>query len=243
MSGLDAHQRAIARLTLGAELDEASLASLGGDRVRWLVYRDLVRNRLWSLLLEALPRTFAAAGSARFGGWFTRYLDEEAPRTHFVRDVAPAFGRWVRAAEAEALASPSPWLPEALSLDLAEHHVGLSAARVDASRLTDFAMDLPAALDPTHQRLRLSWTPEGAPDARALLLFRHPERHSVETLALTPMAADVLDAMDDGATPAAEAVRAVLARYDVVAGSAFVESFAGLLAELMERGVLRGSLR
>ena len=67
MSGLDAQQQAIARLTLGAELDEASLASLGGDRARWLVYRDLVRNRLWALLLEALPRTFASASMRATG--------------------------------------------------------------------------------------------------------------------------------------------------------------------------------
>jgi hypothetical protein len=137
-------------------------------------------------------------------------------------------------------------LPDGLSLDLAEHHVGLSDARLDPSRVTDFSMDLPAALDPTHRRLRLRWEPLGdglVERPRALLLHRDAARYTVETLSLTPMTADVLDALDDGVTPAAEAVRSVLSRHDVVAGAAFVESLAGLLAELMERGVLAGSLR
>jgi hypothetical protein len=243
VSDLVTSQRRIAALCLAAEVDEAALASLGGDPRRWRVYRDLVRNRLWALCLEGLPRAFAAAGVERFGGWFTRFLEADPPRTHFARDVAPALGAWALRDEGDAL---EPWLAEALAHDLAEHHVGLTNARPDASRVTDFAMHLPAALDPAHRRLRLRW--ERVDDAwverpRALLLHRHATQHTVETLALTPMAADVLDAMDDGVTPAAEAVRAVLSRHDVVAGAVFVESFAGLLAELMERGVLAGSLR
>lgn len=246
MSDLHAKQRALARVCLGAALDEPSLSALGGDAGRWQVYRDLVRGRLWAAVTEALPRTLAAAGSERFGAWFTRYLEGDPPRTRYVREVAPAFARWIRETEGEALASPSPWLPEGLSLDLAEHHVGLSDARLDPSRVTAFSMDLPAALDPTHRRLRLHWEPMG--DAlverpRALLLHRDAALHTVETLALTPMTADVLDALDDGVTPAVEAVRSVLSRHDVVAGAAFIESLAGLLAELMERRVLAGSLR
>ena len=53
----------------------------------------------------------------------------------------------------------------------------------------------------------------------------------------------MLDALDDGVTPATGAVRSVLSRHDLAAGAVFIESLAGLLAELMERGVLRGSLR
>lgn len=246
MSELTEQQRALARVCLGARLDEASLSTLGGDPRRWQVYRDLVRGRLWAAVIEGLPRTLSAAGVERFGGWFTGFLEGAPPRTRYVREVTPAFARWVRESEGDALTSPSPWLAEALSLDLAEHHVGLSDARLDPSLLADFSMDLPAALDPTHRRLRLRWEPvDGAviERPRALLLHRHATRHTVETLELTPMAADVLDALDDGVTPAAGAVRSVLSRHDLSAGAVFIESLAGLLAELMERGVLRGSLR
>ena len=246
MSDLDALQRALAGVCLAPAVDAAALAALGGDARRWWVYRELVRSRLWALVGEALPRTLAAAGSERFGGWFTGYLANDPPRTRHVRDVAPAFAAWVRAAEGAGLTTPSAWLPEALALDLAEHHVGLSPARLAAARVTDFAMDLPAAFDPTHRRLRLRWEPVG--DAvrerpRALLLHRHATEPAIETLALTPLAADVLDALDDGVTPAAQAVRAVLTRHDVAAGAAFLEGLAGLLADLLERGVLVGSLR
>jgi len=246
MSELTARQRALARVCLAERLDEASLSTLGGDARRWQVYRDLVRGRLWAAVIEGLPRTFSAAGSDRFGRWFTAFLEGAPPRTRYVREVTPAFARWVRESEGDGLSSPSGWLPEALSLDLAEHHVGLSDARLDRTRLADFSMDLPAALDPTHRRLRLRWELlDGAvlERPRALLLHRHPTRHTVEALELTPMTAEVLDALDDGVTPAAVAVRSVLSRHELSAGAVFIESLAGLLAELMERGVLRGSLR
>lgn len=244
MSDLGARQRAIARVCLAAAAPDDALALLGGDPGRWRVYRDLVRNRIWAALVEALPRTLAAAGAERFGGWFTRFLDEAPPRTRYVREVAPAFGVWVRAAEGDGLARPSPWLPDALALDLAEHHVALSGARLDLSRVTDFSMDRPAALDPTHRRVRLRWTTDAGAMVerpRALLLHRHPTHGSVETLELSPLGADLLDAMDDGATPVTAAIGAVLSRSALPADGGFAEAFAGLLADLMERGVLHGS--
>lgn len=245
MSGLDAWQRAVVRVCLEGTIPDAALAALGGDPRRWQVYRDLVRNRLWSALLEALPGTFAVAGTERFGGWFTRFLEVAPPEGRFLREVAPGFAAWVRSTEGEALTVPSPWLPDALSLDLAKHHVALSAARLDPARLVPFEMDLPAAFDPVHRRVRTHWTLEGSEAIerpRALLLYRDAARHSVETLVLSPIAADLVDAMDDGTTSPAAAVRAVLSRDDLAAGTEFVESFAGLLGDLIDRGILQGSL-
>lgn len=244
MSDLDGRQRAIARVCLGEAPPADALALLGGDPRRWQVYRDLVCTRLWRALLEALPRTYVAAGGERFGGWFTRFLDEAPPRTRFVREVAPAFGAWVRAAEGEALSRPAPWLPEALALDLAEHHVALSDARLDPSEMAAFSMDLPAALDPAHRRVRGRWAVEGeavVERPRTLLLHRHPTLGSVETLELSALGADLLDAMDDGATPVTAAIGGVLSRSGLSADGAFAEAFAGLLSDLMEREVLLGS--
>ncbi len=246
MSDLDARQRAIARVCLGEEPPTDALALLGGDPRRWQVYRDLVRTRLWRALLEALPRTYAAAGPDRFGGWFTRFLDEAPPRTRYVREVAPAFGAWVRAAEGDALSRPAPWLPDALTLDLAEHRVALSDARLDPSRVAPFSMDLPAALDPAHCRARLWWAMDGASAIhrpRALLVHRHPATGRAETLELDALDAEVVDAMDDEATPVTAAVLSVLNRHGLAADAAFSGRLAGLLADLMERGVLLGSRR
>lgn len=245
MSDLDARQRAIARACLGEAPPADALALLGGDPRRWQIYRDLVRTRLWRVLLEALPRTYAAAGDERFGGWFTRFLGEAPPRTPFVREIAPAFGTWVRAAEGEELTRPAPWLPEALARDLAEHEVALSDARLDPSKLADFLMELPAALDPTHRRLRVRWEVEG-PEAverpRTLLIHRHPASGRAETLELDELDAEIMDAMDT-ATPVTDAVLAVLKRRGEEADGALSMRLADLLADLMDRGILRGSLR
>lgn len=245
MSDLDAQQRALARVCLDGTLPDESLAALGGDPRRWQVYRDLVRSRLWRALGEALPRTLATAGAARFGGWFTRFLEEAPPRTRYLREVAPAFGEWVRAAEGQALAEPSAWLPDALAIDLTEHHVALSDERLDPSRVTAFAMDLPAALDPTHRRLQVRWFVEGEAvieRPRVLLLHRDPTSGRVETLQLSPLGAELMDAMDDEVTPVTASVHAVLMRNSLPADGTFAEGFAGLLADLMDRQVLLGSL-
>lgn len=246
MSDLDARQRAIARVCLGEAPAADALALLGGDPRRWQVYRDLVRTRLWHALLEALPRTYVVAGGERFGRWFTRFLDEEPPRTRFVQEVAPAFGAWVRAAEGETLSRPAPWLPEALALDLAEHHVALSDARLDPSELAAFSMDLPAALDPTHRRLQVRWVVEGTGAVerpRTLLVHRHPTSGRAETLELDELSAEIVDAMADGTTPLTEAVLSVLRRRGLGADGAFSAHLADLLADLIERGILWGSRR
>jgi hypothetical protein len=130
-------------------------------------------------------------------------------------------------AEGEALSRPAPWLPEALALDLAEHHVALSDARLDPSELAAFSMDLPAALDPAHRRVRVRWAVEGeavVERPRTLLLHRHPTLGSVETLELSALGADLLDAMDDGATPVTAAIGGVLSRRGLSADGAFIGS-------------------
>lgn len=246
MSDLDARQRAIARVCLDETPPADALSLLGGDPRRWQVYRDLVRTRLWRALLEALPRTCAAAGSERFGGWFTRFLGEAPPRTPFVREVAPAFGAWVRAAEGDGLATPAPWLHEALALDLAAHHVALSDARLDPAELADFSMDLPAALDPTHRRVPVRWALEGAGAVerpRTLLIHRDPSSGRAETLELDALSAEIVDAIDDRATAVTDAVRSVARRRDLVVDGAFGARLADLLADLTERGILQGSRR
>ena len=50
------HAKAMQRVCFGAEPSEADLELLG-SRERWLVYRDLVRNRLNHVIRVALART------------------------------------------------------------------------------------------------------------------------------------------------------------------------------------------
>ena len=56
--------RAIQRICFGSEPSEADLELLG-SRERWLVYRDLVRNRLNIVIGAALARTKTAIGERR----------------------------------------------------------------------------------------------------------------------------------------------------------------------------------
>ncbi len=71
--------------------DAAQLAALGPKRL--LVYRRHVRRGLLRAVELEIPRTAARLEGA-FGGWVARFVEEEAPRSRYFRDVAFEFVAW-----------------------------------------------------------------------------------------------------------------------------------------------------
>lgn len=241
----DALARALRRVCLAPHPDPADLARLGPGR--WSLYRDLVRGRIAGALAEALPRTRDAVGAARFEGWISRWLDASPPSTRYVRALMPQFVAWLDGVGEPALPA---CFDDLLRYEVALHAVGLAPDPApDAVRAAPFEMHRPARFHPALRRLDLRWPvharrcerePDAAPDPCAVLVYRDPQSLRAETLALSPVAARVLDAMRAGGEVTA-AVQRALAAEDLHASAAFVESFADLLADLMERGVLLGA--
>lgn len=237
--------RSLRRVCLAPAADPADLARLGPGR--WSLYRDLVRSRIAGALAEALPRTRDAAGAARFEGWITRWLDESPPSTRYVRELMPQFVAWHAHREGSELPA---CFDDLLRYEVALHAVGLAPDPApEAVLAAPFEMHRPARFHPVLRRLDLRWPvharfcerePDAAPAPCALLIYRDAQHFRAETLALSPMAARVLDAMRGGCEVTA-AVQGALAADDLHAGAAFLESFADLLADLMERGVLLGA--
>jgi hypothetical protein len=87
--------RADARAFLAASaldpIDLEALASLGPDRLA--LYRKLVRRGLRGAIAMEMPRTASRLGDV-FDEYVTRFLDEEAPRSHHLRDVAFELFAW-----------------------------------------------------------------------------------------------------------------------------------------------------
>ncbi|MFO0627031.1 MAG: putative DNA-binding domain-containing protein [Polyangiales bacterium] len=241
----DALARALRRVCLAPTVDPADLARLGPGR--WSLYRDLVRGRIVGALAEALPRTRDAAGAARFDGWISHWLDDAPPTTRYVRALMPQFVAWREGRDARDL---PPCFDDLLRYEVALHAVGLAPDPApEALRATPFEMHRPARFHPVLRRLDLRWPvharfcerePATDPSPCALLIYRDAQRFQAETLALSPVAARVIDAMRGGGD-VTTAVQQTLAAEDLHAGAAFVESFADLLADLMERGVLLGA--
>lgn len=241
----DALARALRRVCFAPEPDPADLARLGEGR--WSLYRNLVRSRIVGALAEALPRTVDAAGAERFNRWVARWLDESPPRTRYVRELMPQFVGWLdRLGEGDLPAC----FDDLLRYEVALHAVGLAAdPSPDSLRAAPFEMHRPARFHPVLRRLDLQWPVharrcEADADAgespSAVLVYRDARRFHAETLALSPVAARVLDAMREGGA-VTDAVQRALAAEELHASAAFVESFADLLADLMERGVLLGA--
>lgn len=241
----DALARSLRRVCFAPDADPADLARLGPGR--WTLYRELVRSRIVGALGEALPRTRDAAGAARFERWIARWLDESPPRTRYVRELMPQFVAW---RDGLAETDLPPLFDDLLRYEVALHAVGLAPdPTADELRAAPFEMHRPARFHPVLRRLDLRWPVHArhceretapAPAPCAVLVYRDPRRFHAETLALSPVAARVLDAMREGGEVTA-AVQRALSAEDLHASAAFVESFADLLADLMERGVLLGA--
>mgnify|MGYP000266993748 CR=1 FL=1 len=79
----------------GATIAPADLGAFAAapDK-RLLLYRKLVRGGLTKAIAVELPRTAARLEEA-FEAWVCRFIEEEAPRSHYLRDVAyGSSGKW-----------------------------------------------------------------------------------------------------------------------------------------------------
>jgi hypothetical protein len=213
------------------------------------VYRSLVRNGLSSVVLGMLRRTRArmnAACAGRFDTDFARFVDEVGPRTHYLRDVPGEFFSW---AKPRWLASAE--VPAYL-VDLAEHELaGFALAASDASGETGFIGDV--ALDrrlifiASMRLLRYEWAVHELPDdetardvpaRRTVFLLAYRDgAHWVRWLELTPLAACIVDRLQEGDL-LGSAIASACSEYGAPADP---EAIAKLLADLGGRGVLLGA--
>ena len=83
------HAKAMQRVCFGAEPSESDLELLG-SRERWLVYRELVQNRLVHVIGVALARTKQAIGEEAFGHAVAEWLSTGGPKTDIFARCRPS---------------------------------------------------------------------------------------------------------------------------------------------------------
>ena len=236
------HAKAMQRVCFGAEPSEADLELLG-SRERWLVYRDLVRNRLDQVIEVALARTKDAIGEDAFRGaideWYAR---ERGPATRYLRYVPSELAEfaipiWQR--------TEAPWVA-----DLAGYEISAWEVRhgpPDPTPTHEFAFDRKPVLAAAVKVLRLAYpvqrspTPDAGydPDPTILCLYRD-KNHRAIPRKLNPLAADLLDAWRAADQTVAESVQKVATAHNTDIGPEFVEKLSTVVADFIERGILLG---
>ncbi|MFO0763077.1 MAG: putative DNA-binding domain-containing protein [Byssovorax sp.] len=228
-----------------APADRAHLAA-APDR-RLLLYRKLVRGGLTRAIAIELPRTAARMGE-RFEAWIERFIEEEGPRSHYLRDVAFELLAWAAPRWAD-----DPSVPGYLG-DLARHELsgfdvaaapedprGPSGEDLDLDRAVRF--DRAARLHRYDHAVHLLLADLDARDEpprepTALLAYRDAE-HEVRYLALTPLAAAIVERLLGGAT-LRDGVMGGAAALGQPLDGAVLAGTAALLDDLRQRGVVLG---
>lgn len=232
----------------------ADFASLGGEPGRWQAYRRMVRSRFYAVTGHAFERLIGVIGIERFHGLVDRFLGEAPPRSPYFRDVPGELLAFVESGW-ERIHVPCALPPFTLDLmryEWAELDTGYSHEEVRSSDVAPLVMDQKAVLAPAHRLLQLGFAvhhlgAEGDDgqvvcEPVALCLYRDPTTHEVETLELTPVAFAILAGIEQQSASLTEIVRNASGELGIEVNVAFIEALSALLADLVERGVLLGSV-
>ena len=226
--------------------DAAQLAAFGAHRLQ--IYRRHVRRTLERAVRQEIPRAAARLG-AGFEAWVGRWLDEEAPRSPYFRDLAFELVAWAAPRWADDPAVPS-YLGDLARHELAYFEVACAPETVDqAGPLGEIALERGVRFSASARICRYDHAVhrlDAALDARdvpeptptALLVYRDAD-HDVRFLELTPLAAAILERLVRG-EPLGQSVVGACAVLGAALDPAVTGSTAALLGDLLERGAILG---
>lgn len=247
-------QAAIRDAIFAAAGDEGVFAALGASPERWQVYRRMVRARFAETIEHGFERLVAIVGRDHIRAIIWRFLAEEPPRSQYLRDVPGEFLRFFER-RASVLARAHGLPPYALDLarfEWAELETAYGFEELGAADVAPLEMSHVAILSPAHRLVDVDYpvhrlgTDGGdvtlAPEPFSLCLYRDPKTHEVAVLELTPVTARMLALMEQRTMSLTEVVQKAAAACGTVVDVVFVEALSAVLADLIERGVLLGSL-
>ena len=248
------YQTTLRDLLLAKTAVDGDFASLGGEPRRWQAYRRMVRSRFYEVAAHAFERLIGVIGIERFHTLVDRFLREAPPRSPYLRDVPGELVAFVESAweGVQADCALPAYARDLMRYEWAELDASYSHEEVSASHVVPLVMDQRAVLSPAHRLLALDFgvhrlgtdgdDGEVVRGAVLLCLYRDPKTHDVETLELTPVAYTLLKGIEEDSGSLTEVVRNASGARGVEVDVAFVEALSALLADLVERGVLLGSL-
>ncbi len=235
------HARAIHRVCFGVEPSEADLELLG-SRERWLIYRDLVRNRLNNVIGVAFERTKRTIGEETFQRTVDEWLGTGGPKTRYFRYVPSELAEFAipiwQGAEA-------PWVADLAGYEISAWEV--QHAPPNPASEAEFAFDRKPVLATAVKVLRLAYPVHQKPtpdagyegDPTILCLYRD-KNHKPIPRKLNPLAADLLEAWQRADETVAESVQRTAAAHESEIGPEFIEKLSAMIADFIERGIILG---
>lgn len=246
MTSLIEIQRAFSRICLDETPKKEDLALLHDDDERWLLYRRMVRSRLFGMVRSGLPRSAEVLGKKRLDASMSRYLAEGGVRSRYIRDVVHelalhALPSW------EADEELPPYLPDLVRYEAAMWRVSSVGweATEETSEELDFA-GIPVwnpTIHTTRVRYRVDKENEALDEEHLVVIYRKPEGSKIFRYVMNPMATGLYEAWRVPERSFADGVRAVLAADERDPDRDFVDRMAGVLAGLSEHAIILGSRR
>lgn len=235
------HAKSMRRVCFDAQPSEADLELLG-SRERWLVYRDLVRNRLMTVIAAALPCTKRAIGEAAFGRAADEWLGTGGPKTRYLRHVPSELARFAVPVWQD---TEAPWIADLARYEITEWEI--RHAPPNSVPEADLAFDRRPIIGTAVRVLRLGHpvhqkpTPEDGygPKPTIVCLYRDASHRSVP-LELNALAADLLEAWQLGDRTLVECIEQVAAAHGTEIGPAFIEKLSAMIADFIDCGIILG---
>jgi len=249
-TGLEA---AHAKRFAGFELPPQDGETLSSQPVgRLHVYRKMIRGTLRSAIGNELPKLRHRLGYERYDRYFAAFLEAEATRSRVLRDVAYEFAVWVHP---RLVADPevAAFVPDLMRFELFEFDVYTGRRVLDPSLevVEELPADRPVAFDGTVRiarfdhavhRLKDIVTSDAIPmnEPTGVLAYRDGDNR-YRQMDLTPLATSILAGMILDDKPLATAVREACAAHDAAITPEVIEGTSQVLADLAERGAIRGA--
>jgi uncharacterized protein (UPF0276 family) len=255
-------QRGMSRMILHRESPTAGLEQAVADLhpeaqralqafppARHEVYRKLVRNGISGTIYAFMPRTRARRGVEQFDADISTWLNEQGPRSPYIRDLPGEFAAWISSRWDDDPREPS-YLAEIGRYELMEMRV---KADPDAARPATAAppLSLDAILDfhgsaclgafshKVHLLARTKADTTAPEKAETRLLGYRDETHEVRFLELSCLAFEVTSELLDGQSFGA-AVRVGTARANEDLSDDSLARVGLVISDMVDRGIILG---
>ena len=241
-------QRAFARICLDAEPRQEDLDQLYSADDRWLLYRRMVRSRLFQMVRNGLPLTEELLGREALDAAVTRYLGDGGPKTRYIREVVQELADHALPGWASDDSLPAH-LPHLVRYEALKWEVSSVLWPETKETSDEFDFEGVPVHNPSVRSTTVSYRVDRKdelknrplPVPRKLLAYRRPEDSRIFTYLLPVAGLELYEAWQVPDRSFADGVRAVLSARDGDPEPGFVDMMAGLLAQLVEREIILGS--
>lgn len=238
-------EQAVTRICFALEPQPSDLAITGPDKERWLLYRHMVRQRLFDMLCQGIVRTRKALGDKALQSWFDQWLADDPPRTRFIREIVPAFAAWAGPQFASDAQLP-PWLGDVLLLESARWEVGYLPNVLP--KHIEFSFEKRPVVSRALRMLKTTYAVHEKEEAAHypnvntnLCVYRKPDTNNAETWVLNDIAATLLRTWQLETATITESIQQLSTTRAIAINTSFIEGLSTMLADFLKRGILIGS--